>query len=90
MNAKSLSLPLFLTTLPCVAATPIAIGGLLSTVVYLIIIGLIFWCVWWFLGYVGVPEPFNKVLRVVIGLVALLVVINVLLGLTGSPLVTWR
>jgi hypothetical protein len=86
---KYLSLPLLLTAAPAMAVvTPIGISGLLSTVVYLVIIALIFWCIWWFLGYVGVPEPFNKVLRVVIGLVALLVVINILLGMTGTPLFT--
>ena len=84
------SLPLLLASAPVMAMAPIGISGLLSTVVYLIIVGLIFWCIWWFLGYVGVPEPFNKVLRVVIGLAALLVVINLLLGMAGTPLFTLR
>lgn len=68
------------------AAAALSLDGLLSFVIYLVIVGLIFWCIWWFLGYVGVPEPFNKVIRVVIGLVALIIVINLLLGLIGSPM----
>lgn len=72
-------------------ASPLAfaamdISGLLSLIVYIVVVGLIFWCVWWFLGYVGVPEPFNKVIRVIVGLVALIVVINLLLGLVGTPM----
>jgi len=63
----------------------ISLSGLLGLVVYLVIIGLIFWVIWWFLGYVGVPEPFNKVIRVIIGLVALIIVINLLLGFAGHP-----
>ena len=50
-----------------------------------IIVALIFWCIWWFLGYVGLPEPFAKIAKVVVGLVALIVVINLLLGMAGGP-----
>lgn len=72
------------------AATNIGMDNLLSFVIYLVIIGLVFWCIWWFLGYVGVPEPFNKVIRVVIGLVALIIVVNLLLGLVGTPIFNLR
>ncbi len=75
---------------PLALAAPLALEGLISFIVYLVIVGLIFWCIWWFIGYVGIPEPFNKVVRVVMGLVALLIVINLLLGLVGSPMFTWR
>lgn len=61
---------------------------LLSLLVSLVIAGLIFWLIWWFIGYVGIPEPFNKVIRVVIGLVAIVYLINILLSLGGhTPLV---
>jgi len=59
---------------------------MIELLIQLVILGLIFWVIWWFIGYVGIPEPFNKVLRVVVGLVALILVINILLGLTGSSL----
>lgn len=62
-----------------------SIDALLSFVIYLVVVGLVFWCIWWFLGYVGVPEPFNKVIRVVIGLVALIIVIGLLMSLIGGP-----
>jgi hypothetical protein len=71
------------------AAQQVTAQGLLSVLIYFVIIGLIFWVVWWFIGYVGVPEPFNKVLRVIVGLVALLIVVYFLLGLVG-PMPTLR
>lgn len=71
-------------------AATVSVDSLVSTVVYLVIIALIFWAIWWFLGYVGVPEPFNKVIRVLIGLAALVIVVNILLGMAGHPLVTFR
>ena len=61
--------------------------AMIHSLIYLVVIALIFWCIWWFIGYVGVPEPFNKVIRVLLGLVALIIVINFLLGLVGHPLV---
>lgn len=64
----------------------ISSAALVSLLVTLVIVGLIFWLVWWFIGYVGVPEPFNKVIRVVIGLVVLVYLINLLLGIGGHPL----
>jgi hypothetical protein len=65
----------------------IASSTLVSLLIALVIAGLIFWLVWWFIGYVGLPEPFNKVARVVIGLVALVFLINILLSLNGTPLI---
>jgi len=68
----------------------LAIVFICLLIVYIVIVGLIFWCIWWFLGYVGIPEPFNKVIRVILGLVALVIVINLLLGMVGSPMFTMR
>lgn len=50
--------------------------------------GLILWVVWWAVGAIGVPEPFNKVIRVVIIVIAALVAIDLLMqaaGLLGVP-----
>lgn len=67
-------------------AAPMDLSNMVSFIVYLIVVGLIFWCVWWFVGYVGVPEPFNKVIQVVMGLIALIIVVNLLLSLVGTPM----
>lgn len=62
-------------------------SALLTLVVTLVIVGLIFWLVIWFVDYAGVPEPFNKVIKVVVGLVVVVYLINVLLGISGHPLI---
>ena len=64
-------------------------AALLNLVIYIVILGLVFYAIWWFLGYIGLPEPFNKILRVLVGLFALIIVINLLLGLVGTPLFKW-
>lgn len=57
----------------------------LNSLLYLIGIGLIFWIIWWVVGYLGIPEPFNKVIRVVLVVAAAIVCIDFLLGMMGHP-----
>ena len=61
----------------------------LSSLITLVIVGLICWLCWWFISYIGLPAPFDKVARVLIALLALIFLINFLLGLTGAPLINW-
>ena len=65
-----------------------AISGesLVQSLVYLICIGVVFWLLWWLLDYCKVPEPFNKVGRIILAVAAVLILINILLGLAGRPL----
>jgi len=65
-------------------------GALVSFLVYIIVIGLVFWLLWWLLAQVGLPEPFNKVARIVLSVVAVLILINILLGIVGSPIIRFR
>lgn len=58
-------------------------------VVSLVVVGLIVWILLWFIGYCGLPEPFNKIARILIALVAVVFLINCLLGLTGGPHYHW-
>ena len=67
----------------------ISSSGILSLLVTLVLAGLIFWLVWWFINYIALPEPFNKVARVLIGLAALVFLIDLLLGLSGHPIFRW-
>jgi predicted tellurium resistance membrane protein TerC len=59
-------------------------SALVSLVVWIIVIGSIFGLLWWLVGYVALPEPFNKFARVAIAVVAVLLLINLLLGLVGN------
>lgn len=61
-------------------------SGLMNLLIQLVIAGLIFYLIWWFVGFVGIPEPFSKVFRVILGLVVLIYLINLLLRLSGTAL----
>lgn len=62
---------------------------LISTLVYLVVVGVIFWLLTWALGKMPIAEPFKTIINVIIVVVAVLICINVLLELTGRPLVKW-
>jgi hypothetical protein len=47
--------------------------------------GLIFWVCIWAIDYIGIPEPFNKILKVIVVVFAVLIVVNAVLDLTGQP-----
>lgn len=63
--------------------------GVVKSVLILIVLGIIFWLLWWLVDYVGLPQPFNKVVKVILAVAAVIVIINVLLGLIGHPLIAW-
>ncbi len=62
----------------------ISINGLVNIVVWLVVIGCIFWLLWWLIGYIAPPEPFAKIARVIVALVAVIALIRVLLMLANS------
>ena len=68
----------------------VSMAGLLSIIMWLIIIGGIAWLLWWLVSYIGLPAPFDKVARVIIAVVAVFLLINLLLGLVGEPIVRLR
>lgn len=59
-------------------------------VLYIIVIGLVLWLLWWLIGYAALPEPFAKVAKIILAVVAVFFLINLLLSLIGSPLVPMR
>jgi len=61
-------------------------SALINLLIWLIIIGLIFSVIWWALSQIPIAEPFNKVIRVLLVLIAAILIINVLLTLTGVHL----
>lgn len=68
----------------------IAASSLLSLLLTLVIVGCIFWLLWWLVAYIGLPAPFDKVARVILAVVAVFILIDLLLGLAGTPLIRWR
>ena len=58
--------------------------------IQILVVGGVCWLLWWLIGYIGLPEPFNKIARVLIAVVAVLFLINILLGLSGTSMLHLR
>ena len=67
----------------------ITASTLLTLLISLVIAGLIFGLLWWFIGVCALPAPFDRVARVLIALVAVIYLIDVLMGIGGHPLIRW-
>ena len=72
------------------AAINLSLEGLVELVIYLAIVGGVLWLLLWLINYIGLPEPFAKVAKIIIMVVGVLILINVLLGFAGSPIVKLR
>jgi len=62
---------------------------LLTAVVWCVVAGLIFWLLNWLIDYTGMPEPFNKVAKVIVAVVAVVMLVNALMSVAGRPFITW-
>ena len=65
--------------------------GLMHIVLLILIVGGVCWLLWWLIGYIGLPEPFNKVARIIVAVIAVFFLINVLLSFAGmTPIVRMK
>lgn len=56
-----------------------SVNSLIPLLVWIVVLAVIFWVVWWFLSYIALPEPFNKIARVLVALVAVVILIRFLM-----------
>ena len=65
-------------------------SAVVSVVIWLLVASLIFFILNWLIGYIAPPEPFAKILRVVMAIAVAIVLINALLSLAGMPIIDWQ
>lgn len=56
---------------------------MLNTLVYLLVVCVVIGLVWWVADYLPVPEPLNKLIKVVSIVIGVIIIIYALLGLGG-------
>jgi hypothetical protein len=59
--------------------------GLIGILVTVVVLGLVFYLLWWLIGVIGLPDPFNKVAQVLIALIAVVILLGLLFGGINIP-----
>lgn len=63
---------------------------LISLLVTLLVLGVIFYLVYWLVGQIPMAPPFKTVVMAILGIIAVLVLIGLLFGGVSVPVVRWR
>ncbi len=58
-------------------------GGLVSILIYILIIGAVGWFAFWLIDRMGVPNPFHWIIKLIVGIILLIALLNVL-GVIGG------
>lgn len=59
------------------------IAALLTLVIYVLILGLLYWLCDYLLGLFPLPEPLNRIVRAVVIIILVLILISILLDVLG-------
>jgi len=65
-------------------------NSLVQLLVQLVVVGLIVYVLWWGIGKIGLPEPFNKIAIAIVVLIVVVFLLNLLMGFGGTPIIRWR
>jgi hypothetical protein len=58
---------------------------LISLLVYVIVLGLVFYLLYWLIGQIPLPEPFRVVATVLLALAAVVMLLGVVFGGVSLP-----
>lgn len=67
----------------------IAASGLLGLLIQLVVAGLIFYLIVWFVNWLALPAPFGKILQALVGLAAIVFLVNLLMSVGGRGFIVW-
>jgi hypothetical protein len=59
-----------------IAAIDTSSGGLIRLLITLVVAALVFWLVWWIVEWMKLPAPVSMIVRVLLGLVAILLLLH--------------
>lgn len=57
---------------------------MIDLLIYIVVVCVVIGVAWWILDYVPVPEPLNRIAKIVIIVIGLIIIVSVLLRLTGA------
>ena len=61
----------------------------INSIIWLVVIGIVWWLLSWLIDYCKLPQPFAKVASIILAVSAVLILINFLFTLAGNPIIKW-
>lgn len=58
--------------------------SLLGLLLYVLLCGVLVYALWWGVRWVGPPEPFLKIAKVIIVVIVVVLIVNILVALGGG------
>jgi hypothetical protein len=59
------------------------IGGFITLIIYLLVLGLLYWLVIYVLDTIPIPDPPNRIIKIALMVLMVLIIIVLLLNLIG-------
>ncbi len=59
---------------------------MITFIVYLAVLVIVVSLVWWLLQQLPLPAPFGRIMQIAVVVIAVVILIYLLLGLTGQPM----
>ena len=56
---------------------------MIGTLIYILIVAILIGIIWWIVDYLPVPEPLNKLIKVVTIVIGAIIIIYALLSIAG-------
>jgi len=56
---------------------------MINTLIYILIVGVVIGIIWWVCDYMPIPEPINRIIKMLTIIIGAIVIIYALLGLAG-------
>lgn len=60
---------------------------IVRAVMLIIVAGAVLWLLWWLVGYLGLPQPFDKVANGVLAVGGVFVLIAIIMDVAGYPMI---
>lgn len=64
-------------------------SSIVSLIITIIIFGVVYMLLEWAVKAIPIPDPFAKIIRIIMILAAVIFLINALLSLTGNGFINW-
>jgi len=67
------------------AAQAMTESNITNAIIWVCVMGLVIWLLYWLIGKLAIPEPFNKIAYAVLAIVSVVLCIKVLFKFVGNP-----